>query len=107
MPTFGPRPNNAYISTLGTDVLDERGLVKIKPTFELQAHAGVFAVGDIIDWKEQKQAAKAPAHVAVAAPNIASFLAGEPLAKEYKGSPEAIIIPVGKVRSLWSGVCMC
>ncbi|KAH9947019.1 hypothetical protein B0H21DRAFT_692666 [Amylocystis lapponica] len=96
VPTFGPRPNNAYISTLGADVLDERGLVQIRPTFELRDHPGVFAVGDIIAWDEQKQAAKAPAHIAVAAPNIASFLAGAPLAKAYKGSKEVILIPVGK-----------
>ncbi|KAL6306197.1 hypothetical protein BKA93DRAFT_729915 [Sparassis latifolia] len=96
VPTFGPRLNVAYIKTLGSDVLNERSQVKVKPTFETVAHPGVFALGDITDWKEQKQALKGPAHVAVVAPNITSFLAGEPQKKIYKGTPEAIVVPIGK-----------
>lgn len=88
------------INTLDTGVLTSKGFVKVKPTLEVQGHPGVFAIGDIIDWPEQKQAAKAPAHAATAAANVASFLNGAPLKSEYKGSPEAIIIPIGKVRTV-------
>ncbi|KAI0925018.1 hypothetical protein AcW2_005722 [Taiwanofungus camphoratus] len=96
VPTFGPRPNTAWIASLGPDVLDERHLVKIEPTFEVTGHPGVFALGDITDWNEQKQAAKAPAHVAVVAPNMLSFLARCRSTKTYKGNAEVIFIPVGK-----------
>ncbi|PSR70706.1 hypothetical protein PHLCEN_2v13436 [Hermanssonia centrifuga] len=96
VPCFGSHPNTAFISSLGSDVLTKSGSVKVKPTLELQDHPGVFAAGDIIDWKEQKQAGKAPNHAGIVAPNVVSFLAGTTQKKVYKGSIEMIIIPVGK-----------
>lgn len=81
-------------------MLNDQGYVKVKPTLELPDHPGVFAAGDIIAWTEQKQAGKAPNHAAVVAPNIISFLAGQPLKKVYKGSTEMILIPIGKVSSI-------
>ncbi|KZT11929.1 uncharacterized protein LAESUDRAFT_746717 [Laetiporus sulphureus 93-53] len=98
--TFGPRPNTAWIASLGADVLDERGLMRVEPTFEVVDHPGVFAIGDITDCNEQKQAQKYPVHVAVAAPNIVSYLEGRPLTKPYKGSMEIILIPIGKNRGV-------
>lgn len=95
---MGTKPNTAFISTLGSDVLAKNGTVKIKPTFELQSHPGIFAAGDIIEWNEQKQAGKAASHISVVVPNVLSFLAKQPQTKEYKGSLEMIVIPVGKVR---------
>ncbi|EED82357.1 predicted protein, partial [Postia placenta Mad-698-R] len=68
----------------------------VRPTLELPGHPGVFAVGDIIHWRECKQAAKGNAHLAVVAANVLSLLAGQPLKKEYKGSIEMIVIPIGK-----------
>lgn len=56
----------------------------------------MFALGDIIDWPEQKQAAKTKAHADVVAANIQSYLTGQPLSKVYKGSPEMIVVPLGK-----------
>jgi len=96
VPAFGPRPNTAFIATLDSDVLDSSGRVKIKPTFEVVGHPGVFAFGDITDWKEQKQQGKIMFHLPVAVPNILSYLAGQPLKKNYKGFWEMIIIPIGK-----------
>lgn len=97
IPAFGARPNTAFIGSLGAGVLTEQGFVKVKPTLELQDHPGVFAVGDIINWKEQKQAGKAIGHAGVVAANLVSFLDGKPQTKPYKGSPEMIVVPVGKV----------
>ena len=54
-------------------------------------------VGDIIDWEEQKQAAKVGTHASVVAANVLSFVSGQPVKKVYGGSPELIIVPVGKV----------
>ncbi len=97
IPTFGAHANTAFISSLGSDVLAANGCVKVKPTLEVQGHAGVFAVGDIVDWEEQKQAAKAANHVGIVAPNVLSFLAEQPQTKLYNGSTELIVIPLGKV----------
>lgn len=96
IPAFGARPNTSVAATLGDDVLASDGCVKVRPTLELPGHPGVFAVGDIIHWRECKQAAKGNAHLAVVAANVLSLLAGQPLKKEYKGSIEMIVIPIGK-----------
>lgn len=97
---FGSRPNTTLAASLGPGVLDASGFVKVKPTLELLDHPGIFAAGDIISWKEQKQAGKLLGHGPVITANIASFLAGTEQKKLYKGSTEMIIIPIGKVRRL-------
>ncbi|PCH40529.1 FAD/NAD(P)-binding domain-containing protein [Wolfiporia cocos MD-104 SS10] len=96
IPAFGARPNTRFIASLGADALAESGCVKVHPTLEVQGHPGVFALGDIIEWHEQKQAAKGGAHVPIVVENVLSFLARRPLAKQYKGSIEMILIPLGK-----------
>ena len=48
------------------DVLTDKGYVRVSEHLEVHGHPGVFAVGDIVDWPEQKQAAKAMWHAPVA-----------------------------------------
>lgn len=98
VPTFGPRPNTSWIASLGPEVLDERGLVRVEPTFEVVGHPGVFTIGDITNCNEQKQAQKCPKHVEIAAPNILSFLEGRRMTRTYKGTTEIILIPLGRNR---------
>ena len=94
---FGSKPNTEMLAGF-KNTLTERGFVRVNEFLELRGHPGVFAVGDIIDWPEQKQAAKAMGHASVAAANVVSFVQDRPLKKAYKGSPEMILIPLGKVR---------
>lgn len=101
VPTFGPRPNTAWIASLGPDVLDARRLVKVKPTFEVVGHPGVFAVGDITDWNEQKQGMKYPLHAEICAPNVHNFLERRPQTRTYRGTTEIILIPLGRVSGLY------
>ncbi|KAI0823945.1 FAD/NAD-P-binding domain-containing protein [Trametes gibbosa] len=96
VPAFGSRPNTSFISTLGTGVVTERGTVRVNQFLEVPGHPGVFAAGDIIDYPEQKQAAKANGHIKVVAANVVSFLQSKPLKKSYTGSPDMILIPLGK-----------
>ncbi|TCD68494.1 hypothetical protein EIP91_010669 [Steccherinum ochraceum] len=96
IPCVGPKPNSAFISSLGPAVLSERGFVKVDPTFEVQGHPGVFAVGHICDLPEQKQLGKNYWHLPVASANIIRFLAGQPLTKVYKAPPESLAVSVGK-----------
>ncbi|TFK82196.1 FAD/NAD(P)-binding domain-containing protein [Polyporus arcularius HHB13444] len=93
---FGSKPNTEFVKSLGDGVVNEHGFVKVNEFLEVPGHPGVFAVGDIIDWKEQKQAAKANNHIKVVAANVLSFLQGKPLKQKYKGSAEMILIPLGK-----------
>ncbi|KAG5353578.1 Apoptosis-inducing factor 2 [Termitomyces sp. T112] len=94
--TRGPRPNTAFVSdALGESALSTLGLIKIRPTFQLADHDNIFAAGDVIDWKEQKQAAKSSGHGKLVAGNIQAFLDKTPL-KSYKGAFEMIVITNGK-----------
>lgn len=100
VPAYGARPNSSFISTLDQGVVTQSGTVRVNAFLEVVRHPGVFAAGDIIDWEEQKQAVKANTHAGIVAANVLSFLEGKPLKKQYKGSPELILIPLGKVRGL-------
>ncbi|KAG2350794.1 FAD/NAD(P)-binding domain-containing protein [Suillus weaverae] len=92
----GGRPNTDYVTSLGEDALNGHGFVKIKPTMQLLNHPSIFALGDIIDWTEQKQAAKLMWHVPVAVANVVSFLNGVTPTKKYAGATEMIVITNGK-----------
>ncbi|KAF5319250.1 hypothetical protein D9619_008328 [Psilocybe cf. subviscida] len=94
--THGTKPNTGLISqSLGREVLSQSGYVKVRPTLQLEARADIFAVGDIVDFPEQKQALKAQAHAAIVAANILAFFRGGAL-KDYKGTTNIIVLPIGK-----------
>lgn len=85
------------MKSLGSGVLTVRGQIKVTPTFQLESHTNIYAIGDVIDWPEQKQAAKAPKHAQIAAANILSQLNGGAANKKYTGQTELIIVTNGKV----------
>ncbi|KAG1757169.1 hypothetical protein EDB19DRAFT_1656189 [Suillus lakei] len=92
----GGRPNTDYVTSLGEDTLNGHGFVKIQPTMQLPNHPSIFALGDIIDWTEQKQAAKLMWHVPIVVANIVSFLNGVTPTKKYAGATEMIVITNGR-----------
>lgn len=96
VPCFGPRPNTGFIASSLADAVTSAGLVSVRPTLQLKSYPHIFAVGDVIDWKEQKQAAKTGAHASVVAENVLALLtdSDKPL-KIYKGSKEMIVITNG------------
>jgi hypothetical protein len=57
----------------------------------------VFALGDIIEWKEEKQMIKAVAHASIVVNNVLAVTGATPKFKEYKGSIEMIGLTNGKV----------
>jgi NADH dehydrogenase FAD-containing subunit len=65
---------------------------------QLQDYNNIFAGGDVIEWKEQKQAAKAGPHGTLIANNILALLGGRKM-KEYKGAFEMIVATNGRVSS--------
>ena len=74
--------------------------MRVNEFLEVRGHPGVFALGDIIDWAEQKQAAKNAGHAAVVAKNVKAVLEGRKPTAVYKGSYEIILVTVGKVCSI-------
>lgn len=100
MPTFGSRPGTGFVKSLSSGALNPRGQIKIENTFQLKSYPNIYAIGDVIDWTEQKQAAKAPKHAQIAAANILAQISGGEPKKTYAGQTELIIITNGKVRCL-------
>lgn len=85
--------------SLGQDVVTTRKHVKVLPTLQLPSEQSIFALGDIIDWNEQKQAFKAGSHASIITANILSLLSGSEPQKSYKTGPEMILVTNGKVSS--------
>lgn len=80
----------------------------MKPTLQLVDYPHIFAAGDVIDWSEQKQAAKTASHAGVIVKNILSLLAGKSDAlAEYKGSPELIFVTNGRVSRRFLAALRC
>ncbi|KAK9377873.1 uncharacterized protein V1513DRAFT_456032 [Lipomyces chichibuensis] len=75
---------------------DEKGYIRVTPTFQLESDSSVMAIGDLTNVKEVKQAAKAPGTIAVAAPNIVSLAKGQEPLKTYGGATEMIALAMGK-----------
>ncbi|KAG5635072.1 hypothetical protein H0H81_012541 [Sphagnurus paluster] len=98
--TRGPSPNTAFVSeALGPSSLSSRGFINVRPTLQLTEYDNIFAAGDTIEWKEQKQSAKAAPHGALVGANILAFLNNVPL-KPYKGAVEMIVVTNGKASRL-------
>ncbi|KAJ7174374.1 hypothetical protein C8R46DRAFT_89093 [Mycena filopes] len=98
IPTRGGRPNTGVVATLGPSVLSKEGYVKVDPHLQLKGIPGVFAAGDVLDWKEVKQVAKVPGHVTVVVANVKSFVEGKRQTAIYKGTFELIVVTNGAVR---------
>ncbi|KAF8140584.1 FAD/NAD(P)-binding domain-containing protein [Boletus edulis] len=93
----GPSPNTAFAASLGSSTLSPSGFIRVKPTLQVVDHPRIFAVGDVIEWPEQKQAAKVAPHAKVVVQNVLNVLAGENDALvSYQGSAELIVITNGR-----------
>ncbi|KAI9570266.1 hypothetical protein HD554DRAFT_396054 [Boletus coccyginus] len=93
----GSSPNTAFVASLGSSTLSASGFIKVKPTLQLIDYPRIFAAGDVIEWSEQKQAAKVASHAGVVVRNVLNMLADKSDALvNYKGSAELIIITNGR-----------
>jgi len=85
------------VESLGPDAVTASKHVKVLPTLQLKSHPSIFAMGDILDWPEQKQFFKASGHSSVITANLMSVLEGSEPQKHYKTGPEMILLTTGKV----------
>ncbi|KAF5364780.1 hypothetical protein D9758_009319 [Tetrapyrgos nigripes] len=106
---YGSKPNTSFLSSSSlSPLLTPSGTIKVQPTLQLAGFPHIFALGDIIEWKEQKQAAKANlGHSGVVINNVTQYLKdveggadkGKKM-KEYKGSIEMMLVTNGKSSGL-------
>jgi len=96
----GGRTNNEWIAqSLGKNVLSERGLVNVKSTLQVQGYNQIYAMGDMIEWVEQKQSLKYYYHGPVVTKNVMDSIQGRRPTVEYKGMSEMIFLSIGRVRA--------
>ncbi|PPR01331.1 hypothetical protein CVT24_006333 [Panaeolus cyanescens] len=95
IPCRGGRPNTSLLSTTGRNVLSSTGHVKVDAHLQVEGLPGVFAAGDIIDWKEVKQAAKYGGHTTTIVANVKQILNGGQPSVPYKSAFEAILVTNG------------
>ncbi|CAE7176922.1 unnamed protein product, partial [Rhizoctonia solani] len=98
IPATGGRPNTAAVRTLDADVVSKTGTVLVTPELQVKLSSGarnVWAIGDIIEWPEQKMVFKAAyGHVPTVANNIvASIQGGKEV--QYGGKMELIFVTLG------------
>ncbi|KAG8862923.1 hypothetical protein FRB96_000343 [Tulasnella sp. 330] len=94
----GGKANTAFLETFDSSILTSKGSVKVLKSLQVPLRNGktnVFAIGDIIDWPEQKTLSKLPTQAAAVTANILSAVKGSPGKQEYKGFLEAIVVPLG------------
>lgn len=97
----GARPNTSWIApSLGEEAVTKQGFIRVKPTLQVDGYPSIFAVGDAIDYPEQKQLGKYTAHAEVVTANLSSFVKNKQPSKEYKGQSEMILVTMGKVRGI-------
>lgn len=100
MTARGGKPNTEFLRSFDPSVITDVGRVKVLPTLQVPLANGktnVFALGDIIDWDEQKMLVKVGGHVPVVVANVLSVVNGDKPTKEYKTDMEGIAVTVGRV----------
>ncbi|KIY63390.1 FAD/NAD(P)-binding domain-containing protein [Cylindrobasidium torrendii FP15055 ss-10] len=95
VPAWGIRPNTELLKSL-PNATGPSGLVSVRKSLQLASYSHIFALGDIVDIPEQKTVLNAMNHANVVAPNVLSYLAGQPLRYQYEGSMTALLVTIGK-----------
>ncbi|KAG9031110.1 hypothetical protein FRB95_003156 [Tulasnella sp. JGI-2019a] len=84
----GGKVNTSFLRSFDSSILTPTGHVTVLKSLQVPLRDGktnVFALGDIIDWPEQKTLSKVPTQAAVVSANILSAIKGSPGKQEYKG----------------------
>ncbi|MFE4758199.1 FAD-dependent oxidoreductase [Streptomyces mirabilis] len=92
---FGVVPQTGYLAGALADARKPNGQVAVAETLQVKGQDTVFALGDITDVAEPKQASAASRHVEVVAGNIKALIEGGSELAAYQPGPAAIILPLG------------
>jgi NADH dehydrogenase FAD-containing subunit len=88
---IGAKGNSGLaVAAFGEDIVEQGSRqIKVRGTFQLENHDNIFAVGDVCNAKENKQAAWSARHAAIVGANIPALINNTPL-KEY--SPQSSLL---------------
>ncbi|GLI64564.1 hypothetical protein VaNZ11_007885 [Volvox africanus] len=70
----GAKPNTAYLGEDLAAVRDDRGLIKVLPTLQVEDHPKIFALGDCNNVPEEKKGFLATKHAELAAASIKALI---------------------------------
>ncbi|CAE6430605.1 hypothetical protein ACGC1H_001242 [Rhizoctonia solani] len=94
----GGQPNTSCLHSLDPGALTTRGTVHVTPELRVKLASGahnVWAIGDIIEWPEQKMYLKASTgHAPLVAKNVLAAINGDK-PSQYKGKTELIMVTLG------------
>ncbi|CAG8499022.1 9468_t:CDS:2 [Paraglomus occultum] len=92
----GIHVNSGLVGTLNSQLIEaDTGLVRVRPTLQLEGYDRIFALGDITNVKETKMAFRAGLQADVVAKNLVSLISEKKLI-EYKTGPPAMFLSLGK-----------
>ncbi|KAK9234548.1 hypothetical protein V1525DRAFT_452616 [Lipomyces kononenkoae] len=94
--TVGHRPATDW---LPESWKDDRGYIRVKNTLQLVEDDSIFAIGDLNDVKEVKNAGKLHYSLPVVYSNILSVVNGKKPSKVYTPPAESITLTMGKYRA--------
>ncbi|SCV68721.1 BQ2448_842 [Microbotryum intermedium] len=99
---FGSTPNSELVQAFDAQLVNDKGFVKVKPSLQFAASTAeldhIYAIGDVTDVKETKQAVTAKAQAPIAAANILASIKGLKTLKPYKPAADMIVVTVGPKR---------
>ncbi|SCZ90809.1 BZ3500_MvSof-1268-A1-R1_Chr1-3g02272 [Microbotryum saponariae] len=99
---FGSTPNSELVKAFDEQLVNEKGYVKVKQSLQVAASTPeldhFYAIGDVTDVKEAKQAVTAKAQAPIAAANILASIKGIKSLKPYKPAGDLIVVTVGPKR---------
>ncbi|KAJ1310802.1 hypothetical protein OPQ81_009322 [Rhizoctonia solani] len=94
----GGQPNTSCLRSLDPGALTTKGTVQVTSELNVKLASGahnVWAIGDIIEWPEQKMYLKAATgHAPIVVKNVLAAINGSKPAR-YKGKPEMIMVTLG------------
>merc|ERR1711862_563207 len=98
-PCLGFIPNTDILKEEMSEILDEKGYLKMNYFLQLEGFHHIFAVVDITPFDVEKLAQNAEAHADIVANNIIALEKGQKL-KKYSPSDRITLISLGPKRCL-------